>query len=193
MAAPRSLHWDQGPAVSTASAEYSLETGGPIIHRRHVICSSKGYWLILDDFLGGGEHECELQFLLAPGEPPLVEGNRVTAQRSWGCLDLLNLDPGFAPSLATGQLEPLRGWCSTAYGSKEPAPSIRFSRSAAFPLRSITLLAPRMASEAPAQAALTMGEVTELAVRSERFLEFLRIRNLSKTFQPPFIETCSGF
>jgi hypothetical protein len=54
----------------------------------------------------------------------------------------------FAPApvkaqVKNGELAPIRGWVSTDYGQRTPAPLLVFSASASLPWRSITMLMPQ--------------------------------------------------
>jgi hypothetical protein len=44
--------------------------------------------------------------------------------------------------IACGELDPPRGWVSTAYGQREPAPAVTFRAEAPLPWRAMTLLVP---------------------------------------------------
>jgi hypothetical protein len=52
----------------------------PLIHRRTVVFyKAERYWLMEDEFLGDGEHQCEVRFHLAPGLEVQIEGPSVKA------------------------------------------------------------------------------------------------------------------
>jgi hypothetical protein len=49
-----------------------------------------------------------------------------------------------------GELDPIDGWISTAYGRRQPAPSLAFATHAQLPLSIVTVLRPvRVRSEPP--------------------------------------------
>ena len=60
------------------------------------------------------------------------------------------------PHVKSGELAPIRGWVSSDYGQRTPAPLLVYAAKAPLPWRSITLLMPQRGdrSSAPAVSAL---------------------------------------
>ncbi len=143
----------------------------PVIHRRRVLYVKPDYWVIVDDLLGEGEHLCELCFQFAPGELRLEDNGNAVARRPWGNLELRQLAEGCEVDIVTGQEQPIRGWVSSGYGHKEPAPSLRYARHASLPFRFCTVVVPVRADEQI--SAQRTGEGIEVA--AGRFIDQIRI------------------
>lgn len=94
----------------------------PVKHRRTLFGPRQGFWFVLDELISDGPHDYALNWHLAPNARVLeqardkciveMEGSRLhvlTASHGWLCT-----------------VEP--GWHSPAYGRKEAAPVVRFTR-----------------------------------------------------------------
>jgi len=99
-ARPRVIEWTSTSSEDRIVAEHAgyLRLASPVNHRRTItFYKDQRYWLIEDDFLGEGEHECEIRFHFAPGLETRVEGQRAMAidPRTHVNLSItaLNVDP----------------------------------------------------------------------------------------------------
>jgi hypothetical protein len=100
-------------------------------HRRRIVFGKRGYWLVVDDLTGEGEHELAATFQLAPGMRPdesadsAIEdalsfrdgSGRGVWLRAW-------LPPGVSIGTVEGRDDPPGGWVSPAFGVKEAAPAV---------------------------------------------------------------------
>lgn len=127
-----------------AAHEAFMHLPGAIGHRRRVLFVKPDYWIIVDDFTGGGVHEIRLRYQFAPG-------TRYRESRGWS-QGTVAAGPGllvraFAPvtltsSVYTGSLEPVGGWVSEGYGRLTPAPQLDCRGMGTLPLRLVSLLVP---------------------------------------------------
>lgn len=142
-----------------------------VVHRRRILYVKPDYWVIIDDLLGSGEHLSELFFQFAPGELSLEGTEKAVARRRWGNLEVRQLAEDCEADIITGQEEPIRGWISTGYGHKAPAPSLRFARRGALPLRFCSVLMPVRVGERVIVRRIDEG----IEVTSDRFADRIRI------------------
>jgi Heparinase II/III-like protein/Heparinase II/III N-terminus len=90
-ARPRVIEWTSTATQDRIVAEHRgyLRLASPVTHRRTITFhKDERYWLIEDEFLGEGEHECEIRFHFAPGLEIRVEGQRAMAMDSRTNLNL---------------------------------------------------------------------------------------------------------
>jgi len=123
---------------------YAKLPGGGAVHRRRVVFVKSRYWVVVDDLLGDGEHQVDLQFQFAPLE---VQADPTLWARARGRTGSELLIRPFATvalkaCLHIGELDPPRGWVSRVYGRREPAPLLVYSTVTTLPLRVLTLLLP---------------------------------------------------
>jgi hypothetical protein len=95
----------------------------PVSHSRTLIFDPDGVLTIEDNFAGSGNHEYALYFHLHPS---------VTVEKDGNCLHLRQDNVGMSLeinadtiNLIHGQQDPLLGWYSAAYGSKEATTTIQ--------------------------------------------------------------------
>ena len=84
-ARPRVIEWTSTSSLDRIVAEHSgyLRLTSPVTHRRTIVFyKDEQYWLIEDEFLGEGEHECEVRFHFAPGLEVKIEDKVATATDS---------------------------------------------------------------------------------------------------------------
>jgi glycosyltransferase involved in cell wall biosynthesis len=110
----------------------------PVIHHRSVFYVKSRFWLIRDVADGAGEHQLDLFWHLAP---------RIQLNARVGSAFLLgtNHRSGLALVAAESQEWSQRvipGWYSAAYGQKEPASVLHFSRNSPLPAGFTALLLP---------------------------------------------------
>ncbi len=100
-------------------------------HRRRIVFGKRGYWLVVDDLEGDGEHDIAATFQLAPGMSPdasagpaspgalafRTDDGRGVWFRAW-------LPAGISIGTVEGRDDPSAGWVSPAFGVKEKAPAV---------------------------------------------------------------------
>jgi hypothetical protein len=126
----------------------------PVKHRRRVLFVKPSGWVVVDDLSGTGEHAIELRFHFSPRDVTAGPGLWVSAPGNRGqglwivplASQALNLE------VRKGQLDPIDGWMSPAYGVREPAPVAIYAGRVSLPLRITTLIVPveTLASAPPA-------------------------------------------
>jgi len=82
---PRVIEWTSTATQDRVVAEHAgyLRLASAVTHRRTItFYKDERYWLIEDEFLGEGEHECEIRFHFAPGLELNREENAVRANDS---------------------------------------------------------------------------------------------------------------
>lgn len=92
-----------------------------VTHWRGLLFRPPGYWLIWDILTGGGKHRLDLHWHL--GLPPVQEGSAYFLTDT-GERVLLSIEGGEVSS-HRGEIDPILGWRSPAYGTKEPATTLR--------------------------------------------------------------------
>jgi hypothetical protein len=127
-ARPRVIEWTSTATQDRIVAEHAgyLRLASPVTHRRTItFYKDERYWLIEDEFLGEGEHECEIRFHFASGLELNREENAVRASDSKtnASLRVKSLDlqsesvfENQATSIDYGQKEPSIAACWQASG-----------------------------------------------------------------------------
>ncbi len=130
-----------GGAIEIMQGEhYGFRKPYNVIHRRAVLSSQDGFWLIVDDVLGEGVYEVGVYWQLCDVDYQ-THGNTVILQTASGPVCLVLLD-----SSGSGKCECFKGsdrpagWQSLYYGRREPAPVFICSARAVLPARFITLV-----------------------------------------------------
>ncbi len=152
--AARLRRWLPTPEADFADADHRayLRLSGGVVHRRRVVFVRDGYWVLLDDLEGSGEHQVELRFQFAPIDlhvDPMLwarahgRGGRGLFIRPFAAVPL-------SASVHSGELVPMQGWVSTAYGRRSPAPALVYSTVTSLPLRIMTVFLPMADSRAAA-------------------------------------------
>jgi hypothetical protein len=116
----------------------------PVLHRRRVLFVENRYWVLVDDLEGADEHRIDVQFQFAPIEVTVEPSLWVRAlgRKGHGLLVRTLAAVPLKVRCWKGQLTPPRGWLSSAYGCREPAPLIVCSAVTTLPLRIVSLLLP---------------------------------------------------
>jgi len=119
-----------------------------IAHRRRVLFVKPHYWAIVDEVDGHADHLVELFFQFGP-VPVALGPNQIAVAR--GAHGTLVVQP-FARDVLKGHISigeetPIAGWISNGYGLKVPAPRLTYSCVGRAPLRLMTILLPRAASD----------------------------------------------
>jgi hypothetical protein len=126
--------WVQGQHFDVFAGTHDGYT--PVVHSRWVFYRKPDFWLVRDLVEGVGKHRCDIHWHLAPGTVQGKGSNRIlTPVAGSSGLTLITVDSGWDIKLSEGQWSP-------AYGQTEPAPVLQFSRDAALPIETATVLAP---------------------------------------------------
>ena len=115
----------------------------PVRHRRRVLFVKPRYWVVVDDITGADVHQVDLSFQFGPARLAPDTGGWMHAPGPGGGLHL----KAFSTSLLQqetheGEVEPIRGWVSSDYGLRAPAPLLCYTAVTKLPLRVVTLLIP---------------------------------------------------
>jgi hypothetical protein len=118
-ARPRVIEWTSTSTQDRIVAQHAgyLRLASPVTHRRTIVFDKvKKCWLIEDEFVGEGEHECEVRFHFAPGLELNREENTVRAidSKTNASLRIESLDLQNEPVLENQAT-------SIDYGQKEPS------------------------------------------------------------------------
>ena len=142
------LHqWISTHAFDFADASHAAyrRLPDPVLHRRRVLFVKPRYWLLADDLEGEGVHGVELQFQFAPSIAVSVDSTLWARARGTGkrglCIKPFAAVP-LAAEVCSGRLRPIRGWVSSHYGQRQPAPCLVYSATVRLPLRIVTLIQP---------------------------------------------------
>jgi len=141
----RLREWHSTPELDFLDAEHDATyRGDGVVHRRRILFVKPRYWIVVDDLAGSAQHQVNLTFQFAPMRVTLGPNRWARAQTPGG--RALWVGP-FASvpvrtSLRCGEIRPIRGWIAPDYGRREPAPTLIYSTTAAFPWRVLTLLLP---------------------------------------------------
>lgn len=144
---------------------------GAVTHRRRVLFANDGWWLVIDDLLGHGEHNITARFQFAPLELRLEDEQwaRVSGQRGSALLLKCFSTSQVEMARACGSIDPLAGWISSNYGQHQAAPVLTFSVRDRMPVRMVTLMLPLEEPESRAPG-VTMNNHNG---KTELFLPFL--------------------
>jgi len=94
----------------------------PATHRRTLFAPRQGFWFVLDELISDGPHDYTLYWHLAPGSNVLQQaGDRCVVELEGSRLHLLTASDGWLRTVESG-------WYSPAYGGKEAAPVVRFTK-----------------------------------------------------------------
>jgi hypothetical protein len=173
--------WHSNAEFDFLDAEHDayLSLPDPVVHRRRVIFVKPAYWILVDDLSGASRHQVDLLFQFAPIKVTLGPHPWARAETAGGRVLWLSPFPA-APiqtAIKSGELSPPRGWVSSDYGLRNPAPMLIYSCAVALPWRIVTLLLPDRQGQAtpPAvrplydDAGLPTGFAFERPRRSVRF------------------------
>jgi len=142
----RLREWHSTPELDFLDADHDafLSLPDPVVHRRRVIFVKPQYWIVVDDLMGTSQHHVDLTFQFAPIRVTLGPNRWARAQTGDG--RALWISPfasaAVRTTLRSGERLPLRGWISTNYGRRQPAPMLVYSANLKPPCRILTLLMP---------------------------------------------------
>lgn len=141
----RLRRWVAHETFELADAEHEAyrRLSDPVVHRRRVLFVKRRYWILVDELSGMKQHRLDLCFQFAPIAVE-VDALRTTAWSAAGPGMFIVPFAGYPmqAELRQGEKMPLQGWYAPAYGRQVPAPMVRYSVTAPFPLRIVTLLYP---------------------------------------------------
>ena len=139
--------WQSDSTCDVLDADHDayLRLADPVTCRRRVIFVKPDYWLLVDDMDGASTHHVSVAFQFAPtmrvspGPDSWIRVETPNGRVLW----MLSIPSSpLHVSLECGMRQPLRGWVSSDYGQREPAPLLTYSGATALPSRTITLLLP---------------------------------------------------
>jgi uncharacterized heparinase superfamily protein len=139
--------WQSDPMSDVLDADHDayLRLDDPVTHRRRVIFVKPDYWLLVDDLDGAASHRVDVTFQFAPAiQVSLGPHTWARAETPGGhALWLWSVSSSPVQTLLEcGAQEPMRGWTSSEYGQREPAPMLAYSSQVTLPWRTLTLLLP---------------------------------------------------
>src|SRR2546426_6730119 len=129
--AARLRRWLSTAEFDLADAEHGayLRLPDAVLHRRRVLFVKSGYWVLVDDLAGNGEHGVELRFQFAPigveVDPTLW--TRARGRRGGELLVRPFANVSLKASVHSGEFAPLQGWTSPEYGRRQPSPVLIYS------------------------------------------------------------------
>jgi hypothetical protein len=137
--------WYTAPDLDVLDATHDAYRHLSVRCRRRVIFVKPQYWLVVDDVEGTGMHEVTVTFQFAPTVNVGARSDAWTHASTSTGRSLWVLALASSPvhsSISCGDHEPARGWVSSDYGQRQPAPALVYSGVVSLPWRSITLLLP---------------------------------------------------
>lgn len=142
----RLTRWASTEAFDFADASHDAYSrlAEPVTHRRRVVFVKPRYWVLVDDLEGQGEHSVELRFQFGPMDVTVDPAlwARACAAGGHGLLIRPFATAPLKGEIHDGEISPIQGWVSPAYGQRRPAPLLVYSAVARLPLRVLTLLLP---------------------------------------------------
>ena len=116
---------EHGAWVTASHDGYARGTQG-VVHRRTVWRQQAGYVLVLDEFIGSGAHQIEVNYQFAEGQLTLNAPARAVfadvAEIAWIGRD------EWRPELRSGGPGPGDGWICASLGVRQPAPRLTLSQ-----------------------------------------------------------------
>jgi hypothetical protein len=139
--------WQSDATCDVLDADHDAyqRLADPVTCRRRVIFVKPDYWLLVDDLDGTSMHHVSVAFQFAPTMRVNLGPDSWTRAETPNGRVLWMLSIQSSPLLASlecGAQEPLRGWVSSKYGQRQPAPVLTYSGTVPLPARTITLLVP---------------------------------------------------
>jgi len=139
------------PEIECFAGEHDGYTQLPsgVIHRRRLLFLKPEYWVVVDSYLGEGEHCFEQNFHFAADVELYnckINNNREIRLRTRsGDSELDVFLVGGAPvdaRIISGSVSPIQGWTSDRYGRKVAAPVLNASFTCSVPAGTITAIMP---------------------------------------------------
>jgi hypothetical protein len=147
--------YDEGYAEKKESIDRSVH------HSRRILFIKPDYWILWDVLAGTGKHRFDQLFHFALMNVEIDDSSKIvrTENQNGANLFIYPLLPGqVSLKKVDGQINPIQGWISTAYGQKEPAPAIIYSQVAQTPAVFLCALIP-VANSLPQLFDVTMMPV----------------------------------
>lgn len=112
-------------------------------HTRTVVFGRAGYWLIVDELEGAGEHEVSATFQLGRGLSVVGRDDTLTFTDENGLGISIGawLPPGMSVDVVCGSENPPGGWISPGFGVKHEAPAVVAGGRVELPARMVFALA----------------------------------------------------
>jgi Heparinase II/III-like protein/Heparinase II/III N-terminus len=118
---------DEGAIVAEHDAYQRLHD--PVIHRRSLRFDKQNSEVtIADSFLCQGQHDVELFFHVHP-EATVTETHSHGVEVRWRTKRVMFRNQSALCQVFRGSERPILGWCSTAFDTKQPIVTLRFSQS----------------------------------------------------------------
>lgn len=124
--------------VTVIARHYGYKERLGVVHLRGVSYDTSGSWMIWDWLTGSGTHHLELNWHVGCPVVPVDGGYRLEGPEQ----PLLLTIEGGASQLYQGSLQPMAGWKSSRYGSKEPITTIRIEHRGPLPHEFMTRIRP---------------------------------------------------
>jgi hypothetical protein len=175
------LEWWSTDGFDLVDAEHRAyaDSGRPVIHRRRVVFIKPHCWVLIDDLTGDGQHWIDSSFQFAPMPVGMVTPDWVRADTDSGASLWVSSFPQspLLPAITRGATAPIRGWISSRYGQRQPAPALTYSGMVTLPWRSLTVLFPvkHAGADAPAVDVLRSAAAVPLGLRFSSLSMTLRI------------------
>ena len=150
--AARINEWQSADGIDVIDAQHTAYAG--VTHRRRVMLLRPGVFVVIDNLIGEGRRSFELTFQFAPMDVALISTTTARATTPNG--RSLWITP-FASTplkaeILTGRMNPIRGWVSTGYGQRTPAPALVYSAHTQLPATIVTVLQPESDHNTPCVA-----------------------------------------
>lgn len=115
----------------------------PVTHKRRVLYSHPGYWVIVDELTGQGTHNFDFLYHFSPYVGLAVSAPSGAPVQVYGDDVQLFLDARTALNarFVVGEEAPIQGWMSPQYGAIRPAQALCASVECGVPLQAATVIA----------------------------------------------------
>lgn len=122
--------------ITVIARHYGYKDRLGVTHLRGVSYEPPGSWMIWDWLTGTGSHHLELNWHLGCRATPVAEGFHLEGLER----PILLTIEGGAAILCEGSIQPVGGWASKQYGSKEPITTLRVEHVGVVPHEFMTRL-----------------------------------------------------
>ena len=153
-----------------------------VTHRRAVCHRTAGYLVIVDEFVGAGDHDLEVNFQFAPGATLAPDG---AAGMAYGDIARLHWTSPLLwnETRTEGGDGPEAGWVAPSLGVRTPAPRLSLrTRSGQERTVLVTVIAPGIASGRP--VTVDSGGEDHLVVTVDDMREVVRVDASARTRRP---------
>jgi hypothetical protein len=157
------LHdWRSHPHIDWAEASH--DGYAPVRHRRSVLRTTGGGWLVVDEVLGAGPHEAESHWHVDPlwalhaDAPGRVMAIHADGSKAWMLCSAGDI------TLARGDTDQSLGWHSPVYGAVAPSWSACVTRVEHAPFTIITWIGSPVNAEVPRLEQVLQADGTSAAI-----------------------------